>query len=272
MIFFYILLGIVQGILEWLPVSSEGQLVLIALWFDELSADDALTLAFWLHLGTMTAVLLVYREEWKLVLDIRREDPEKLRQLLIVTTIATAVIGIPVKILILDAIDVQKVSVIIMWIISVSLIITGLLLHYSRKSRDLETYSKSLADLTLKKQILIGAAQGFTIIPGISRSGTTVSAFLFSKQDPESSFRGSFLMSVPAALGSVVLDILFSIKDNKPLIGNLDAIGIFTAIIMAFIFGVFTMHALITVARKYNFAVITISFGIMIMLFLIIFR
>ncbi|MHA2092827.1 MAG: undecaprenyl-diphosphate phosphatase, partial [Candidatus Kariarchaeaceae archaeon] len=52
---FYILLGLVQGILEWLPISSEGQLVLLALWLDEMSEDAALSLAFWLHLGTMFA-------------------------------------------------------------------------------------------------------------------------------------------------------------------------------------------------------------------------
>ncbi|MCY3410961.1 MAG: undecaprenyl-diphosphate phosphatase [Candidatus Heimdallarchaeota archaeon] len=269
MILFYILLGIIQGILEWLPVSSEGQLVLIALWLEQTTADDALTLAFWLHLGTMTAVLWVFRKEWIQIIDIRQADPEKYRSLLIITTIGTALIGIPIKILLLDLIDVEQVALIFMWIIAISLLLTGGLLYYSRRDRDYDDFSSSLSDLSLRQQFLVGCAQGLTIIPGISRSGTTVSALLLCRQDTESAFRGSFLMAVPASLGSVVLDLLFAILDDEPLIGDLEWWGILIAIFFAFIFGVLTMHSLIRVARKYNFAVITSSLGIFVILFLI---
>lgn len=269
MFLFYIILGILQGILEWLPVSSEGQLVLVSLWFSKITAEDALSLAFWLHIGTMLSVLYIYRDEWKLIIDPRKDDPEHLRRFLIITTIATGVIGIPVKILLLDVINVEVVSLIIMWVIAVSLIVTGILLHYSRKSRVYDDFSDNLADLSDRKSFLIGCAQGFTIIPGISRSGTTVSALLFAKQNTRSAFHGSFLMSVPAALGSVVLDILFAVLDGTPLLGNLEPLGILVAIIMAFIFGLLTMHALLQVARKYNFSLITISFGLLIIIFLL---
>lgn len=269
MILFYILLGIVQGILEWLPVSSEGNLVLLTLWMDELSAEDAISLAFWLHLGTMFAVLVVYRDDWRKILDFRKSDDEGIRSFLIFTTIGTAIVGVPIKILFLDSLDVSSVSLIVMWVIAISLIITGLLLRYSRKDGH-NGFSGEIKDLSKRQQVIIGLAQGFTIIPGISRSGISVSSLIFAKQNTSSAFKGSFLMSVPASLGAVSLDLLFAIIDGEPLIGNLDPLGIIVAILMAFIFGIFTMQALILVARRYNFSMIVVTLGLIVIVFLII--
>lgn len=268
MILFYILLGIVQGVLEWLPVSSEGNLVLITLWMNDFSAEDALSLAFWLHLGTMFAVLVVYRDDWRKILDIRRSDTEGIRSFLVLTTIGTAIVGIPIKIFFIDSLNVHSVSLIVMWVIAISLIITGFLLHYSRKEGQIG-FSGEIKDLSKRQQLLLGFAQGFTIIPGISRSGTSISVLIFAKQNTESAFKGSFLMSVPASLGAVTLDIFFSLIEGEPLIGGLDPLGIFVAILMAFIFGIITMQALITVARKYNFSIIVITLGLIVIIFLL---
>ena len=61
----YVILGIVQGVLEWLPVSSEGQIVLITTWFSDLSLVESLRIAFWLHFGTMFAAIFYYKHEWR---------------------------------------------------------------------------------------------------------------------------------------------------------------------------------------------------------------
>ena len=116
MILLYLLLGLVQGILEWLPVSSEGQIVFLAV-LNGWGTSDALTLAFWLHLGTMFAVIVVYWEEWKRVLQLIKPDDDGMRQFLIITTIGTAITGIPVKIFLEDVEYVLQAGVVLMWII-----------------------------------------------------------------------------------------------------------------------------------------------------------
>ncbi len=264
---FYLLIGITQGMMEWLPVSSEGQIVLISIW-QGIDPSVAISLAFWLHLGTLGSVFLIFRKEWTRIIDLRKEDKEKLRNLIIYSTVGTAIVGIPVRIFLLDIVDTESFANIAMIIIAVSLIITGLLIQFSRKTHDVN--KKSLADLSVKEQLILGFAQGFTIIPGISRSGTTVSALLFMGTDTESSFRGSFIISVPAVLGSVILDILFSFIDNEPLLGGLNSVGIILSILMAFIFGVVTIKILLNVAKNYNFALLVIILGILILLFIII--
>ena len=262
-IFFYLLIGIVQGVLEWLPVSSEGQIVLISIW-SGIDASIAISLAFWIHLGTMASVILVYRKEWKRIFNLKIEDRDNLRSLLIVSTIGTAIVGLPLRIFFLDMIDVEVFSGIAMIVIAISLIITGLMIQFSRK--DHSKNIKKLSDLTWREHLVAGLLQGFTIIPGISRSGTTVSALLFMNVDSEDSFRGSFLMSVPAILGSVVLDILIAVMRQESLFSVLDPWGVVLAIIMAFIFGTITIKILISIARKYNFASIVIIFGVLILI------
>ena len=101
---FYLLIGITQGMLEWLPVSSEGQIVLISIW-QGIDSSVAISLAFWLHLGTLGSVLLIFREDWKKIIDLRKEDKEKLRNLIIYSTIGTAIVGIPVRIFLLDVVN-----------------------------------------------------------------------------------------------------------------------------------------------------------------------
>ncbi len=266
-IFFYILLGALQGLLEWLPVSSEGQLVLVVLWFSDLNPQIAISLAFWLHFGTMTAVLVVYRHEWKKILDLRIPDTDNVRSFILYSTLGTAVVGVPIQLFLLDRINSEKVALVFMWIIGISLLITGTLIQFSRK--DNSKNIRKLSELSKREQFLIGAVQGVAIIPGISRSGSTVSALLFRKVDSEDAFRGSFLMSVPAVMGAIVLDVLISIVYGETLFENLSVVGIIAAIIASFVFGILSIHVLIYIAKKYNFAIIAYILGLLIILVLV---
>jgi undecaprenyl-diphosphatase len=256
---------LVQGILEWLPISSEGQLVLLALWLDEMSEDAALSLAFWLHLGTMFAVILTYKSLWRGILDPRTEDNENLRSFLFFTTLGTGIVGVPIRLLLFEVINLQSVAFIVMWIIGFALIFTGILIHYSRKSDGM----RELSDLSVREQLIVGFWQGLTIIPGISRSGTTISALLFLRVKPLDSFKGSFLMAVPAILGAVVLDVFFSLHDNESLFSELQFQGIALGVITAFITGFYSMKVLLIVAHKHDFSKIAISMGLIIIIILI---
>ncbi len=258
-IWFYILLGLIQGTVEWLPISSEGMLT-VAQTSAGVDYLIAIRIAIWLHIGTLGAVMIVFREEWRRIFLVWDEHvPE--RKFVILTTIGTGIVGIPVKVFLVDLIG--ESATVVGWIyiqIGAAMLITAVLLRYSRFK---EGDEKKIDDLPSWQQLLIGFSQGFTIIPGISRSGTTVSALLFSRVDGEESFRGSFLMSVPAVAGGVFLDIIGIIGDGGDLTSGLNFSLVALGIVVAFISGLATIKLLLNFARKLNFALVALSFGIL---------
>ena len=141
--------------------------------------------------------------------------------------------------------------------------VTSGLIYYSRSQE--VTNGIDLNDLSAKQELAIGMAQGFTIIPGISRSGTTVSALLLARVDPEESFRGSFLMSVPAVLGGTLLDVIDIIQDPSSS-GEINVAGLITGILIAFVGGILTIHLLIQVARRINFSKFTFFMGLLLII------
>ncbi len=261
-IWFYILLGLIQGTVEWLPISSEGMLT-VAQTSAGVDYLVAIRIAIWLHIGTLGAVMIVFREEWRRIFLVWDEHvPE--RKFVILTTIGTGIVGIPVKVFLVDLIG--ESATVVGWIyiqIGAALLVTAVLLRYSRFK---EGDEKKIDDLPSWQQLLIGFAQGFTIIPGISRSGTTVSALLFSRVDGEESFRGSFLMSVPAVAGGVFLDIIGILGDGGDLTSGLNFSLVALGIVVAFISGLATIKLLLNFARKLNFALVALSFGVLLIL------
>ncbi len=257
----YILLGLIQGIGEWLPISSEGMLTLVGL---ALGLDFSLSLriAIWMHLGTLAAVIVYYRQEWKMIIfDWSQNYPE--RRFLVLTTLGTAITGLPIKVVLLDLLDPRLLTVFGYLIIGGALLVTSGLIYYSRSQE--VTNGIDLNDLSAKQELAIGMAQGFTIIPGISRSGTTVSALLLARVDPEESFRGSFLMSVPAVLGGTLLDVIDIIQDPSSS-GEINVAGLITGILIAFVGGILTIHLLIQVARRINFSKFTFFMGLLLII------
>ncbi len=257
---YYLFLGLIQGTAEWLPVSSEGVLTTLGLLSGN-NFDLAIRIALWLHIGTLGAVLVVYWRDWKNILFNWKEYVFE-RNFLIITTIATGVLGLPINFL-LKYLDAKLMSVLGYFIIGGALLITAGLLWYANNKSDVETIR--LQDLSLKQQFLVGLVQGVTIIPGVSRSGSTVSALLLFKVDSEDAFRGSFLMSVPAVLGAAVLDVLdLYIRSTSSV--SIDFLGIFVGIVSAFIIGILTLKILIEFARNVNFTGVALTLAIVLIL------
>lgn len=246
----------IQGILEWLPVSSEGMLVIYATHVG-LQEDVALRVALWMHLGTMLAVLATYPDEFKRMLFTWDEHvPE--RKFLIISTIGTALLGIPVRFFLLDIISGTTVGILYL-IIGFALLLTSLVISYSRTRLH---GTKNIGDMPDWQSFLVGLGQGLAIIPGISRSGTTVSILLAEGVSNEESFRGSFLMSVMASLGAVILE-LGDIATGDA--GEFIAIStwyLVLAIVFAAVIGYLTINGLILLARKINFSWFTSIFGV----------
>ncbi|NDB30472.1 undecaprenyl-diphosphate phosphatase, partial [archaeon] len=104
-IWVFIVLGIAQGVLEWLPVSSEGQIILLGTLFGIENSNLILSIAFWLHLGTLISVIIYYRQEWKTVLNIQDKDGDFLRKFIIITSIFTGIVGLPIKYLLTNSLN-----------------------------------------------------------------------------------------------------------------------------------------------------------------------
>ncbi len=190
------ILAIVQGLTEFLPVSSSGHLALAAKLLEV--PEGGLAFDIVLHLGTLVAVFAFY---WKditaLVIGVfRREKKSLLLGLsLVVGTIPVAIAGIVFG----DFIETLRHNI---FFISGALVFTGLILFLSGK-----TDSTKQTGITFKRGILVGLAQTLAILPGVSRSGTTICTGLFVGFSRQEAARFSFLLAIPAILGAAVKEL-----------------------------------------------------------------
>ncbi len=206
-----LILGIVQGLTEFLPVSSSGHLVLLQNLFG--LKEPELLFDVCVHVGTLMAVGAVFQREirnilvsllrvmslkrasgsWRTVYDQNEEI--RIVILIIVGSIPTALLGLLFK----DAVDTLFGSVgIVGWM----LLVTGTVLWLTRKTA---ASGRSLNETAIRDALIIGLVQGLAIVPGISRSGSTIAVALFLGIDREIAGRFSFLLSIPAILGALVL-------------------------------------------------------------------
>jgi undecaprenyl-diphosphatase len=202
-----IFLGIVQGLTEFLPISSSAHLRIapaIAGWSDPGAGFTAV-----IQLGTMAAVLLYFWSDlWRvftawlasLTNKERRSDPDaRMGWYLIVATIPISIFGLAFK----DQIETGARN---LWLIAGTLIVGGLVMLVADR---ISRRTKTVADLTVQDGITVGLAQSLALVPGVSRSGATISAGLFLGYTREDAARFSFLLSIPA----VVLSSVFQLKD-----------------------------------------------------------
>lgn len=236
-------LGILQGLTEFLPVSSSGHLVLFQQFF-EVADEHAILFDLVLHLGTLIPVLYFYRKDVALLIvdPVQGEGPllerpgVKLLGLLVAASIPTAIIGLAFE-------DLFEQLFATPAALTVTFAITGCLLfaagRFDRSERQVH--------IGVKLALLLGLAQGFAITPGISRSGTTIAVALMLGIDRTEAARFSFLMSVPAIVGAVLLKA----KDADP--SELDAIPMLVGFGSALISGYLALVLLVALIKRGNF-------------------
>ena len=252
-----ILLSIIQGFLEWWPVSSQGQLTIIVL---QGIADpmDALSIALVFHVGTMFVVLAIFRD--KFVSLIRPPVDRWLWKYLLLTTVGTALTGIPLLLFIGD-IFTQVNATILSVCIGVLLLITGSILWYTKKTTRLQE-PRGLKSLSVLEILLFGCIQGIAILPGVSRSGLTITYLLIRQVNKDEAMVGSFLVSVPAILGGFTLDIIRG--GFQSLITSVPLNLIFLSIIVTFFIGIASINALLRLTEKIDFSILCWILGIVI--------
>ena len=206
-----IVLGLVQGLAEFLPISSSGHLALLQQWFG-IEEDKVLLFAVLLHVGTLISVLIVYwKDVWELIVELGltikdiftgkglrlNERPvRKLGVMIIVATIPTGLIGV----LFNDFFNGLYNSVIP---IGVGLIITGFLLVIAERMGD---SNRGIKQMNYHNALFVGVVQGIAICPGISRSGSTLFGSLICNLDRKFAVKFVFLISIPSILGSAVME------------------------------------------------------------------
>ncbi len=248
-----IILGIVQGLTEFLPVSSSGHLVLLQQLLGLKEAELFFDVS--VHLGTLVAVLIVFRKEIKniiiallrLLTLVRQKnrmwsqiesDPElKMALLIVIGSIPTAFMGFAFS----HIADRLFASV---FIVGLMLMVTGLLLWLTRwKTKRSQPIDRDR--LTPKNAFLIGIVQGLAIIPGISRSGSTISIGLLLGINRELAARYSFLLSIPAIVGAGLLSLVDGLS-GADLSIQIPLVGALTAAIV----GYAALRALLRVVKK----------------------
>ena len=264
-----IFMGLIQGLTEFLPVSSSGHLALFKALF-HVQTDTGIMFDVLLHLGTLVAIFAVYYKDiWELICEgvsividflanvgiaignLTSSRKKKYRKmvdtpyrrfvmLIIVSTIPTGIMGVLGQ----NLIEAASATVLVP---GICLIITSILLFISDR---VKTGKKTEENASYGNAVVIGVCQGFATLPGLSRSGTTITACLLSGFDRTFAVKYSFIMSIPAVLGAAVLEL----KDigSETISGGLVTNCVVGAIVSGVV-GYICIRTMLVVVRKKNF-------------------
>lgn len=231
----YFLLGALQGIFEWLPISSQGVMTIFSSFVDiEMSAID---FSLFLHSGTMLAVLVFFRKDW--INLILLKDKELLRFFVI-----ASIISLSLGFVLYKTIGDIALGSGLLFLIGFGLLLTS-------------WFQKKNIRLNISKDfnsIIVGLLQGLSVIPGVSRSGSTIFGLSLKENDPSEILKKSYIISLPAVAASTGYIFL-----NNPTISSFPWI----ALLSSFIFGIISLKVLLDFSKKVNFSKLTMIFGIL---------
>lgn len=257
-----IILGFIQGFTEFLPVSSSGHLAIVQSLFEDFE-QPGLLLDTLLHVATLLAVLVYFRKRIaNLILGffgfftsrytVQRYEQKSMIFGIVVATIPTAIIGFLLK----DHVETLFTKPAI---IGYLLIVTSTMLYFSDKF-------KGRNKISLPVALFIGIMQGFAVFPGISRSGTTIFAGLLAGLTRKEAAEFSFLISIPAILGAVVLQLEHL---DSVAAGDLVIYGL--SMLVAFIVGILAIHIMMKLVERAKlsfFAMYCLIVGIMVIIWM----
>ena len=244
-------MGIVQGLTEFLPVSSSGHLIVVPFFLD---VDDAflnsLEFSVMLHMGTLIALLAYFWRDWLRLVPAGlaalrdrsfRGDPDRrLAWLLAASTIPAAIIGLLFE-------DVIETAFRNVGLVAVTLLIGAAILWLADRRAG---RTKGIADIGFPVAIGIGAAQALALVPGISRSGISISAGRFAGLDREAAARFSFLMATPITAGAGIFQASQLVSGEAGL--SVAVEPLLAGMIAALLSGVIAIHVLLRFLRTHS--------------------
>jgi undecaprenyl-diphosphatase len=235
-----ILLGLVQGLTEFLPVSSSGHLELVkAIQNQDLSGESSMFMTVLLHFATALSTVIVFRKDIfeiiKGLFAFKNNDSLQFSLKIVLSMIPAAIVGVFFDDIIEGLFD-GKIA-----LVGSMLILTGLLLFVANKAKT------TSAGVSFPNALIIGIAQAIAILPGISRSGATIATSVLLGVDREKSARFSFLMVVPLIFGKIAKDLLSSDEITTVGISNTTIIAGF---IMALVTGIIACTWMIKIVKR----------------------
>ncbi len=248
-----IVLGLVQGLGEFLPISSSGHLLLVQRIFGISEGGQLMTVL--LHVATLAAVCIVYREQ---ILAIIKKPLQWKTLWLIVATLVTVVIAVAFK-KVFDAAESGKY-------LGFCFIGTALILTAAEYAKARIPRTRTCNTMKWYHPVIIGALQGVAALPGVSRSGATITGSLFCGVKKKEAAEFSFLLSIPAILGGAVLEVPDLIKNGT---GDFTWYGILIAMLAAGVSGYFAIRFMIRLITKKSFAgfiIYTLALGVFVLL------
>lgn len=229
MLFALFFLGLLQGLTEFLPISSSGHLILFSHIF---GIEESLFVSIILHVATLFSVVVVFRKEIFYII-CHPFSTQTIR--LALSTIISCTI-------VLILLPIVKLSFSGKWL-GFCFLISSFLLFLSDKS---QTQRRTL---NTKIASIMGIAQGFAVFPGISRSGTTISAGVMSGAERESASKFSFLMSIPIIFASLVMEFFELNKQGLP---KIPICALILSFLTAFVVGIFSIKLMLKITQKSN--------------------
>ena len=234
-----IILGIIQGLTEFLPVSSSGHLEIVKVILGEKNVgQESMLMTVALHFATALSTMIIFRRELMEILrglmQFKNNKSARFSLKIIISMLPAALAGL----LLNDEIEGLFGGPIIL--VGAMLILTGVLLFLADKAKP------SKKNVGIKAAILIGIAQAIAILPGISRSGATISTSVILGIDKEKSARFSFLMVVPLIIGKIIADLLSGELSNS----DTNLLAISFGFIAAFFTGIFACKWMIKLVKN----------------------
>lgn len=247
------MLGLVQGVSEWLPISSKTQVLFASTLLFSLPLSVAYAFGLFMEIGSLGSAITYFRKDIWAVFHDRR-----LFNYLVVVTVFTGLVGLPLFYVTDKVLAQNQYNIgIPMIILGIVLIGMGVYIRYSRSTPRLGT----LEQMKIKNYIIIGIAQGIAALPGVSRSGMTVSTMLLMGIKPDQAFRLSYLSYIPASLGAFAVSLIFSRAQVNTAIQTVEPLGIVVAIITAALIGLVTISYLLRFAKQRNIWIIDLTLG-----------
>lgn len=245
-----VILGVVQGITEWIPVSSEGAIAATSKYLFGSSISEGVRIALWLHLGTALAATIYFRREiWRLFQELiaRRGRLTAEMWFLLVATVVGGIVALPLLVYLDDFSTALGGSAMIL--VGVLLVVTGLV-----QLRRREPGTRDRSQITTVDGVLVGIAQGLAALPGLSRSAGTIGVMLSRKVGVRDALSLSFLLSIPASVAAA----LFSGVQGGLFVSGSALLGVSVAAIV----GLLTLKLLLAAAVRINFGKFVLIAGV----------
>lgn len=252
-----LILGLIQGLTEFLPISSSGHLTLAEGILGITEGNQFFNIL--LHLATLMSVFVVFHKE---IADILKHPFGKKTRLLVVAMIPTCIIAVVIKLFASELFELTFLG--FGFLISATL----LLVSHTATKKQLSPVEDNLENISYKQALIVGASQGFTVLSGITRSGTTICTGMLVGLSRSNALKFSFLLSIPVIIASMVLE-LASCGFSAPPIGFLPC---FVGSIVAFISSLLSIKFMMNLAKKgkwiwFSVYLFILSFGVLIFTF-----